>query len=46
MTRGTRHEIDPNQIDEVDEVDGDEALRIPTPPQCQIDPLQHDVMDF
>ena len=20
--------------------------RIPTPPQCQIDPLQHDVMDF
>jgi len=25
-----------------------EALnrRIPTPPQCQIDPLQHDVMDF
>ena len=20
--------------------------RIPTPPQCQIDPLQHDVVDF
>jgi hypothetical protein len=20
--------------------------RIPTPPQCQIDPFQHDVMDF
>jgi sortase (surface protein transpeptidase) len=26
MTRGTRHEIDPNHIDEVDEVDGDETL--------------------
>jgi hypothetical protein len=20
--------------------------RVPTPPQCQIDPLQHDVVDF
>jgi hypothetical protein len=26
MTRGTRHEIDPNQINEVDQVDADEAL--------------------
>ena len=28
MTRGTRHEIDPNQINEVDQVDADEAGQV------------------